>query len=96
MIIGIVETFFKLFLKKSDFFCDFSGGLYKSGYSRGLNLQEAILSGRKEKDAMAKENLRPLEAIAQALELIVLCLRELQAAADVKAAESQVDVRSDA
>lgn len=45
---------------------------------------------------MARENLRPLEAIAQALELIVLCLRELQAAADVKAAESQVDVRTDA
>lgn len=37
---------------------------------------------------MAKENLRPLEAMAQALELIILCLRELQAAADVKAAEA--------
>ena len=45
---------------------------------------------------MAKENLRPLEAMAQALELIVLCLRELQAAADVKAAEGRVDVKTDA
>lgn len=50
-------------------------------------LQEAILSERKEKSTMARENLRPLEVIAQALQLISLCLREIQAAEDLHAAE---------
>ena len=38
---------------------------------------------------MANEHMRPLEMIAQALELIALCLREIQASADLKAAELQ-------
>jgi len=43
---------------------------------------------------MAKENLRPLEVIVQALQLIQLCVMELQAAADVKAAEGDVDTNA--
>ena len=38
---------------------------------------------------MARENLRPLEVIAQALQLISLCLKEIQAAEDLEAAELQ-------
>ena len=47
---------------------------------------------------MANENVRPLEMIAQALELIALCLREIQASADLKAAELEAakDVKSHA
>lgn len=53
-----------------------------SPYSRGVNLPGSHPVLKERRNVMAEKRLPPLEVAAQALELIAMCLREIQAASD--------------